>query len=89
MMDCCEAVNNRQMGDIYACIRLYKSYFLFQAIEEEGGNPDEIIVHLEITPKKTPRRTPKGKKCVLMFILFQNHWATTSCLKNVCKTCLT
>lgn len=33
----------------------------FQAIEEEGGNPDEIVVHLEITPKKTPRRTPKGK----------------------------
>ncbi|KTG40082.1 hypothetical protein cypCar_00009281 [Cyprinus carpio] len=32
------------------------------AIEEEGGNPDEIIVHLEITPKKTPRRTPKGKR---------------------------
>ncbi|XP_051979952.1 scaffold attachment factor B2-like [Xyrauchen texanus] len=34
---------------------------LKKAIEEEGGNPDEIIVHLEITPKKTPRRTPKGK----------------------------
>uniref|UniRef100_A0A8C0YKT9 Scaffold attachment factor B n=1 Tax=Cyprinus carpio carpio TaxID=630221 RepID=A0A8C0YKT9_CYPCA len=35
---------------------------LKKAIEEEGGNPDEIIVHLEITPKKTPRRTPKGKR---------------------------
>ncbi|XP_067271872.1 scaffold attachment factor B1 [Pseudorasbora parva] len=34
---------------------------LKKAIEEEGGNPDEIVVHLEITPKKTPRRTPKGK----------------------------
>lgn len=36
--------------------------FLLQAIEEEGGNPDEIVVQLEITPKKAPRRTPKGKK---------------------------
>ncbi|XP_051550790.1 scaffold attachment factor B2-like [Myxocyprinus asiaticus] len=35
---------------------------LKKAIEEEGGNPDEIVVHLEITPKKTPRRTPKGKR---------------------------
>ncbi|XP_016131568.1 scaffold attachment factor B1 isoform X3 [Sinocyclocheilus grahami] len=35
---------------------------LKKVIEEEGGNPDEIIVHLEITPKKTPRRTPKGKR---------------------------
>ncbi|XP_062869426.1 scaffold attachment factor B1 [Trichomycterus rosablanca] len=35
---------------------------LKKAIEEEGGNPDEIVVQLEITPKKTPRRTPKGKK---------------------------
>ncbi|XP_052395274.1 scaffold attachment factor B2 isoform X2 [Carassius gibelio] len=35
---------------------------LKKAIEEEGGNPDEITVHLEITPKKTPRRTPKGKR---------------------------
>ncbi|XP_077082374.1 scaffold attachment factor B1 isoform X3 [Siphateles boraxobius] len=34
---------------------------LKKAIEEEGGNPDEIVVHLEITPKKTPRRTLKGK----------------------------
>ncbi len=56
MMDCCEAVNNRHLC-LYS-----KSHFRFQAIEEEGGNPDEIIVHLEITPKKTPRRTPKGKK---------------------------
>lgn len=43
-----------------ACLTI--SHFRFQAIEEEGGNPDEIVVHLEITPKKTPRRTPKGKK---------------------------
>ncbi|XP_056615396.1 scaffold attachment factor B1 isoform X2 [Triplophysa dalaica] len=35
---------------------------LKKAIEEEGGNPDEIVVHLEITPKKTPRRTSKGKR---------------------------
>lgn len=35
---------------------------LKKAIEEEGGNPDEIVVHLDITPKKTPRRTPKGKR---------------------------
>ncbi|XP_017333506.1 scaffold attachment factor B1 isoform X1 [Ictalurus punctatus] len=35
---------------------------LKKAIEEEGGNPDEIVVQLEITPKKTPRRTPKGKR---------------------------
>ncbi|XP_056112568.1 scaffold attachment factor B1 isoform X2 [Rhinichthys klamathensis goyatoka] len=34
---------------------------LKKAIEEEGGNPDEIVVHLEITPKKTPRRSSKGK----------------------------
>ncbi|XP_027014855.1 scaffold attachment factor B1 isoform X2 [Tachysurus fulvidraco] len=35
---------------------------LKKAIEEEGGNPDEIVVQLEITPKKTPKRTPKGKR---------------------------
>uniref|UniRef100_A0A4W4G8W6 Scaffold attachment factor B2 n=1 Tax=Electrophorus electricus TaxID=8005 RepID=A0A4W4G8W6_ELEEL len=35
---------------------------LKKAIEEEGGNPDEIVVQLEITPKKTPRRTLKGKR---------------------------
>ncbi|XP_007240184.3 scaffold attachment factor B1 isoform X1 [Astyanax mexicanus] len=35
---------------------------LKKAIEEEGGNPDEIVVQLEITPKKTPRRNPKGKR---------------------------
>ncbi|KAI4872956.1 hypothetical protein NFI96_023640, partial [Prochilodus magdalenae] len=35
---------------------------LKKAIEEEGGNPDEIVVQLEITPKKTPRRAPKGKR---------------------------
>ncbi|XP_066503314.1 scaffold attachment factor B1 isoform X2 [Hoplias malabaricus] len=35
---------------------------LKKAIEEEGGNPDEIVVQLEITPKKTSRRGPKGKK---------------------------
>ncbi len=46
MMDCCEAVNNRHLC-LYS-----KSHLRFQAIEEEGGNPDEIIVHLEITPKK-------------------------------------
>ncbi|TRZ01193.1 hypothetical protein DNTS_035508 [Danionella cerebrum] len=31
---------------------------LKKAIEEEGGNPDEIVVHLEITPKKIPRKRP-------------------------------
>ncbi|XP_030639779.1 scaffold attachment factor B1 isoform X2 [Chanos chanos] len=35
---------------------------LKKAIEEEGGNPDEIVVQLEIMPKKTPKRTPKGKR---------------------------
>lgn len=31
-----------------------------QAIEEEGGNPDELVVPLEGTQKKTAKRTPKG-----------------------------
>ncbi|MBN3317116.1 SAFB2 factor, partial [Atractosteus spatula] len=35
---------------------------LKKAIEEEGGNPDEILVTLEAAPKKTPKRTPKGKR---------------------------
>ncbi|XP_041912778.1 scaffold attachment factor B1 isoform X1 [Alosa sapidissima] len=34
---------------------------LKKAIEEEGGNPDEFVVPLEGTQKKTPKRTPKGK----------------------------
>ncbi|RXN36563.1 scaffold attachment factor B2-like isoform X1 [Labeo rohita] len=47
--------------DLQLCY-MFKKSMLCMAIEEEGGNPDEIIVHLEITPKKTPRRTPKGKR---------------------------
>ncbi|XP_048832213.1 scaffold attachment factor B1 [Brienomyrus brachyistius] len=35
---------------------------LKKAIEEEGGNPDEIIVFLEATPKRTPKRAAKGKR---------------------------
>lgn len=81
MKGCCEAVNNREIDDISACVWLYKSCFRFQAIEEEGGNPDEIIVHLEITPKKTPRRTPKGKN-VFWCWFCQNRFT------NVHKTCL-
>uniref|UniRef100_A0A8C7Y176 Scaffold attachment factor B n=1 Tax=Oryzias sinensis TaxID=183150 RepID=A0A8C7Y176_9TELE len=37
---------------------------LKKAIEEEGGNPDEIVVVPESTPKRanaTPKRAPKGK----------------------------
>ncbi|XP_060640963.2 scaffold attachment factor B1-like isoform X1 [Anolis sagrei] len=35
---------------------------LRNAIEEEGGNPDEIPVASESTPKRTPKRTVKGRK---------------------------
>ncbi|XP_063003064.1 scaffold attachment factor B1-like [Elgaria multicarinata webbii] len=35
---------------------------LRSAIEEEGGNPDEIPVASEITTKRTPKRTVKGRK---------------------------
>ncbi|XP_036376554.1 scaffold attachment factor B1 [Megalops cyprinoides] len=35
---------------------------LKKAIEEEGGNPDEVVVFLEATPKKTPKRASKGKR---------------------------
>lgn len=38
-----------------------------QAIEEEGGNPDEIIVAPEATSKKvnlTPKRAAKGNVCM-------------------------
>lgn len=34
-----------------------------QAIEEEGGNPDEIVIAAESTPKKaTPKRATRGKR---------------------------
>ncbi|XP_059575503.1 scaffold attachment factor B1 isoform X1 [Alligator mississippiensis] len=35
---------------------------LRKAIEEEGGNPEEIPVVSEITVKKTPKRSSKGRK---------------------------
>ncbi|KAH0625835.1 hypothetical protein JD844_034133 [Phrynosoma platyrhinos] len=35
---------------------------LRSAIEEEGGNPDEIPVASESTSKRTPKRTAKGRK---------------------------
>ncbi|XP_066492790.1 scaffold attachment factor B1-like isoform X2 [Tiliqua scincoides] len=35
---------------------------LRKAIEEEGGTPDEIQVASEITIKRTPKRTVKGRK---------------------------
>ncbi|KAJ8374659.1 hypothetical protein SKAU_G00052390 [Synaphobranchus kaupii] len=35
---------------------------LKKAIEEEGGNPDEVVVILEGTTKKTPKRANKGKR---------------------------
>ncbi|XP_015269399.1 PREDICTED: scaffold attachment factor B1-like isoform X2 [Gekko japonicus] len=35
---------------------------LRRAIEEEGGNPDEIPASTEITNKRTPKRTVKGRK---------------------------
>ncbi|XP_044273459.1 scaffold attachment factor B1 [Varanus komodoensis] len=35
---------------------------LRSAIEEEGGNPDEIPVASEVTSKRTPKRTVKGRK---------------------------
>uniref|UniRef100_A0A8D2NCG9 RRM domain-containing protein n=1 Tax=Zonotrichia albicollis TaxID=44394 RepID=A0A8D2NCG9_ZONAL len=44
-----------------------KSYWissccLQQAIEEEGGDPDEIPVASELTTKRMPKRTSKGRK---------------------------
>ncbi|KAM6466175.1 scaffold attachment factor B1-like isoform 1-T1 [Liasis olivaceus] len=35
---------------------------LRSAIEEEGGNPDEIPMASEITSKRTPKRSMKGRK---------------------------
>ncbi|XP_053148576.1 scaffold attachment factor B1-like isoform X2 [Hemicordylus capensis] len=35
---------------------------LRKVIEEEGGDPDEIPVVSEITPKKVPKRSSKGRK---------------------------
>nr|XP_056701573.1 scaffold attachment factor B1 [Euleptes europaea] len=35
---------------------------LRRAIEEEGGNPDELPVAAEVTNKRTPKRTVKGRK---------------------------
>ncbi|XP_053148579.1 scaffold attachment factor B1-like isoform X2 [Hemicordylus capensis] len=35
---------------------------IYEALEEEGGNPDEIPVAPEITNKRTPKRTVKGRK---------------------------
>ncbi|XP_017599288.1 PREDICTED: LOW QUALITY PROTEIN: scaffold attachment factor B1-like [Corvus brachyrhynchos] len=35
---------------------------LQQAIEEEGGDPDEIPVASELTTKRMPKRTSKGRK---------------------------
>ncbi|XP_066552458.1 scaffold attachment factor B1 isoform X6 [Amia ocellicauda] len=35
---------------------------LKKAIEEEGGNPDEIVITLDAAPKKTPKRATKGKR---------------------------
>lgn len=39
------------------------THCLCQAIEEEGGNPDEIVIAPESTAKKaTPKRAAKGKE---------------------------
>ncbi|XP_028856366.1 scaffold attachment factor B1 isoform X2 [Denticeps clupeoides] len=35
---------------------------LKKAIEEEGGNPDEVVVHLDITPKRALKRASKVGK---------------------------
>ncbi|KAH0625830.1 hypothetical protein JD844_034128 [Phrynosoma platyrhinos] len=35
---------------------------LRKAMEEEGGNPDEVPVASEITPKKAPKRSSKGRR---------------------------
>ncbi|KAG5850791.1 hypothetical protein ANANG_G00086190 [Anguilla anguilla] len=35
---------------------------LKKAIEEEGGNSDEVVVILDATPKKAPKRASKGKR---------------------------
>lgn len=45
---------------VYLCLRK-------QAVEDEGGNPDEIIIVLDAAPKKanaTPKRAAKGKVTV-------------------------
>ncbi|XP_041086267.1 scaffold attachment factor B1-like [Polyodon spathula] len=35
---------------------------LKKAIEEEGGNPDEIVIAVDAVVKKTPKRASKGRK---------------------------
>lgn len=44
---------------------------LQQAIEEEGGDPDEIPVGSELTTKRMPKRTSKGT--VSGYLLFAWH----------------
>lgn len=42
---------------------LFFTYCIWQAIEEEGGNPDEIVITPELTSKKaTPKRAAKGER---------------------------
>uniref|UniRef100_A0A669CWF2 Scaffold attachment factor B n=1 Tax=Oreochromis niloticus TaxID=8128 RepID=A0A669CWF2_ORENI len=56
---------------------------LKKAIEEEGGNPDEIIVAPELTTKKanvTPKRAARGKICSKL--LTQNDKVAGSCLSE-------
>lgn len=49
--------------------------FFVQAIQEEGGNPDEIILTPDSLPKKanvTPKRTTRGKICIKVFTMLSN-----------------
>uniref|UniRef100_A0A671VH54 Scaffold attachment factor B n=1 Tax=Sparus aurata TaxID=8175 RepID=A0A671VH54_SPAAU len=57
---------------------------LKKAIEEEGGNPDEIILTPESAPKKaTAKRTAKGKVCVRWTSCnLQNDKVAGSCLSE-------
>lgn len=57
-----------------------------QAIEEEGGNPDEIIVAPELTTKKanvTPKRAARGKVCSKL--LKQHVFRLLLCPRGFCK----
>uniref|UniRef100_A0A3Q4FYI1 SAP domain-containing protein n=1 Tax=Neolamprologus brichardi TaxID=32507 RepID=A0A3Q4FYI1_NEOBR len=59
---------------------------LKKAIEEEGGNPDEIIVAPELTTKKanvTPKRAARGKICSKL--LKQHVFRLFLCSRGFCK----
>uniref|UniRef100_A0A674IKH6 SAP domain-containing protein n=1 Tax=Terrapene triunguis TaxID=2587831 RepID=A0A674IKH6_9SAUR len=41
---------------------------LRKAIEEEGGDPDEMPVASEVSNKRTPKRTSKGTKQLTLLV---------------------